>query len=423
MRNVLLTPAVFLLSVFIFSHSFAQSITPTQQAYNYLLDHYGIDQKAIGDLKIKDHYRTDHNGVEHYHFCQVVNGFDVFGSHFNLAVQTTGKVSASGHSLHILKDVRVSNSKASIDAPAAIGIVAGSLGIASRSFPTVTRTLASGVPVYTKADISHQDIPAELGYIMKAGELILTWKLQIESTKNGNLYESFVNANNGKLIANDQLTLHCSFEKGFLQPSTNCDSPHAPFIQAPPPVNAVGSYRVLPLGTESPNHGSFELVTGKDDVLASPFGWHDNNGVAGNDFTYTRGNNVHAFLDRNWDYVPDGELDGGASLLFDFPYDPSTEPSANQNVALTNLFYWNNVMHDFAFRYGFNEVAGNFQDRNYSGQAANQDYVEAHSQFGDMDVDMCGQQANGGMACLNNADFSTPSDGFNGRMRMFTWNL
>ncbi len=34
---------------------------------------------------------------------------------------------------------------------------------------------------------------------------------------------------------------------------------------------------------------------------------------------------------------------------------------------------------------------------------------------------MCGTQVNGDTPCLNNADFSTPVDGFNGRMRMFTW--
>ncbi len=424
MKKLLLSQAVTILSFIFLTHSYAQSVTPTQQAYDYLLNRYGLDAKAIGELKIKDQYKTDHNGVEHLHFVQVVKGLEVFGSHFNLALQPNGNVSASGHSLKIVGDVTSDNNLAKIEAPAAIGIVANSLGITSRSVPTVTRTLDSGVPVYSKGDISHQDIPAQLGYLMtEDGKLTLTWKLHVESKANGNLYQSFVNATDGKLIANDQLTLHCSFDHGYLQPAESCDHVSAPFVQAPPPpVNAVGTYRVLPLGIESPNHGSFELVTGTDDLIASPFGWHDTDGAAGNEYTYTRGNNVHAFLDRNWDYASDGNLDGGASLNFDFPFSPDTEPSANQNVALTNLFYWNNLMHDFTFRYGFNEVAGNFQERNYAGQGANEDYVEAHAQFGDSDVDLCGQQANGGTACLNNADFSTPVDGFNGRMRMFTWN-
>ena len=57
-----------------------------------------------------------------------------------------------------------------------------------------------------------------------------------------------------------------------------------------------------------------------------------------------------------------------------------------------------------------------------TGVIVGSDFVEAHSQFGDDNTFMCGEQANGGTECINNADFSTPIDGGNGRMRMFTWN-
>ena len=41
------------------------------------------------------------------------------------------------------------------------------------------------------------------------------------------------------------------------------------------------------------------------DPSASPFGWHDTNGVAGAEFTDTRGNNVHAYADRDNNNVAD----------------------------------------------------------------------------------------------------------------------
>ena len=34
-------------------------------------------------------------------------------------------------------------------------------------------------------------------------------------------------------------------------------------------------------------------------------------------------------------------------------------------VAVTNLFYLNNVVHDKLYRHGFNEAAGNFQTNNF----------------------------------------------------------
>ena len=63
-----------------------------------------------------------------------------------------------------------------------------------------------------------------------------------------------------------------------------------------------------------------------------------------------------------------GSPDGGPGLDFDFPiltYDAT--PAVYRDAAVTNLFYWNNVMHDVSFRYGFDEQAGNFQQTNHSG--------------------------------------------------------
>ncbi|HJW28170.1 MAG TPA: M36 family metallopeptidase, partial [Saprospiraceae bacterium] len=173
---------------------------------------------------------------------------------------------------------------------------------------------------------------------------------------------------------------------------------------------------------ESPNFGTFELQSGLEDANASPFGWHDTNGVAGAEYTFTRGNNVHAFLDRNWDYQSDRDVDGGANLIFDFPYNPDAEPSANEDLAATNLFVRNNFMHDFTFRYGFNEESGNFQQTNYSGAGLGNDYVIALCQFGDNDPPACGTDTGAG-ECSNNASFATQDDGINGLMTMYTWYL
>jgi extracellular elastinolytic metalloproteinase len=73
---------------------------------------------------------------------------------------------------------------------------------------------------------------------------------------------------------------------------------------------------------------------------------------------------------------------------------------------VTNLFYWNNIIHDVQYQYGFDEAAGNFQVNNYGRGGLGNDSVRAEAQDG---------------AGTNNANFGTPADGQRPRMQMFIW--
>ena len=138
-------------------------------------------------------------------------------------------------------------------------------------------------------------------------------------------------------------------------------------------------------------------MTNPADAVASPYGWLDTNGEPGQEYTYTRGNNVWAFDDSKSDDTPavNESADGGAGLNFDFPFDPNEEPLINVKAAITNLFYMNNKMHDIFYRYGFDEQAANFQSNNYGHPGLGGDEVYAQA------VDGSG---------TDNANFSTPSD-------------
>lgn len=88
------------------------------------------------------------------------------------------------------------------------------------------------------------------------------------------------------------------------------------------------TYRAYAWPVESPNHGARTLVTAPHDPVASPFGWHDTNGIAGAEYTTLFGNNAWVFLDRNADNMPDGPgPDGGLSLIFDYPVNLGGAPS------------------------------------------------------------------------------------------------
>ena len=134
----------------------------------------------------------------------------------------------------------------------------------------------------------------------------------------------------------------------------------------------------------------------------SPLGWVTNN--------TTIGNNVDAYLDRDNNNSADlNSRPISSTKDFIFPWDSLSAPTTagNQALAVANLFYLNNVVHDKLYRHGFNEAAGNFQTNNFGLGGAGNDPVNAEAQDG------------GG---TNNANFSTPTDGSRGRMQMYLWN-
>jgi hypothetical protein len=128
--------------------------------------------------------------------------------------------------------------------------------------------------------------------------------------------------------------------------------------------------------------------------------------------TVTTGNNVDTYLDTNADNQPDainatGIQNGRAFSSiqdFTFPFTLGVDPRTLRAAELANLFYFNNIMHDFVYRLGFTESAGNFQTNNFGRGGAGNDSVRAEAQDG---------------SGTNNANFGTPPDGSRPRMQMF----
>ncbi|HQW02686.1 MAG TPA: M36 family metallopeptidase, partial [Saprospiraceae bacterium] len=425
MKKNLLLQTVIILSFSSLAPSFGQGVDILQKAYLHIEQKYGLNKETLGELKVIRQYRTAHNEVEHVQLVQTYKGIEISGSSINLAFQQNGAVSSVRHHLKMLDKFPVMEKQPKLTAGEAITRAATSLGQPSRSVPELKDYTDKGIPVYEKGNISLQDIPVQLSYLQtKNGEYRLVYSMYIESAEKGTLFLSWIDAVTGESIANDDMTLNCRFEDGYLSRGEDfcVDEITSKPAMAPSSVTG-GQYFALPQTIESPNHGNFDLLTGADDINASPLGWHDSDGISGTDHTDTRGNNVHAFPDRDFNYLPDFDVDGGADLIFDFPFDAYAEPVDQQELSVTNLFFRSNILHDFAFQYGFDEAAGNFQQHNYTNEGEGGDYVEAISQFGALDPLNCGIQTNNNILCGNNADFATPPDGMNGRMRMFTWDL
>jgi hypothetical protein len=267
-----------------------------------------------------------------------------------------------------------------------------------------------------------EPVSANLVYFTtKEKTLVLAWDFTINTNAPEHKWSVRVDAQTGKILEKKDYIISCNFDKkkqiSVVAADVLVDASPLTYKQLYSKRNAVaneGTYNVIPFNYESPNHAARKLISNPANSKASPFGWHDTNGAVGPEYTITRGNNVWAQDDVDGDNSTEGTSpDGGASLVFDFPYlGTNVAASSSLNAANTNLFYMNNVMHDVWYQYGFDEVNGNFQKNNYAKGGTANDFVFADAQ----DASAASTQK------INNANFSSGVDGQNGRMQMFLWN-
>ena len=371
----------------------------------------GVTSADVSDLFATSTLSSAHSGVIHVNLNQRFQGLEVFGGHSTVSVRSGSVVFAAGS---FVRDLRAAGPAAAVlDATDAVEAAAAGLDLAE---PVDLRILeeGDGEALVSSGGISHAAIPARLGWQPTKDGLRLAWQVTIDDSSAAHLWNAAVDAETGRLLASADWTSHDSVEDlSTLSRAGSSSIVATSSVPFPPnPVLDGSSYRVLQLPTESPNDAARQLVQNPADGLASPFGWHDTNGVPGAEFTITRGNNNHAYLDQDDDEAQDfgGSPDGGAGLDFDHPADLTEHAQFYRDAVVTNLFYGCNTFHDILYRYGFDEASGNFQANNYGRGGLEGDYVRCEAADG---------------SGTNNANFSTPTEPTPGtgvpRMQMFLW--
>ena len=392
---------------------FSQKII--DQAKSYLLDHkdeWGLSTKDIRQMGVSNHYLSQHNGVYHVYFIQKFNELEVTGSILGVHLNESGEVLYTTSTFVQDLAEKVVATQPILNRKQALFKVLDILEITPNQPLTILQEKTNQT-LFDKNSISNHDIPVELCYYpdRKTGQVNLAWKIDVDEVNQPDFWNFYIDATTGQLIAKNNYTLYCSFSSEHNhhddEPCEDLDLPELkPTIESPALVDG-SRFNVFPFLVESPIHGNRTIIEDPADPFASPFGWQDTNGMPGVDLTITLGNNVHAFLDTlDEDFSQGDEPDAGESLNFDFPFDRDAEPRSNREASVTQLYYLNNIMHDFTYHYGFDEAAGNFQYNNYDRGGFDDDYVLAQAQDG---------------GSFNNANFTTPRDGFNGRMQMYIW--
>ncbi len=383
------------------------------------------DGKENQQFIITSEHVSKKSGIHHIYICQALDGLKVAGTESSLHFDTNGKrIAGSSNFVNNIQN-SIKNKNASLSAEQAIQKVAQQMGYGQiKDLAQISKNNSvDKSAVYTKGGISVSEIPVKLMYYYEESRgTTLVWELSIEEINSSDWWNFMVDASTGNIINKENFTVSCI--DGHIHShdevtayKKNTPSIKAPIYTVPTKEQAmVGSYNVIGLPDESPQHGSSgrQVIVNPDNSIASPFGWHDTNGVAGAESEYTIGNNTDAYDDRTstttgtGDGVDSERAFGGPSLIFNDPFNPVYSGGSDTNrsikAAVTNLFYWSNILHDVMYLYGFDEPAGNFQFNNYGNGGIGGDSVRSEAQ-------------DGSGTC--NANFSTPSDGGRGRMQMY----
>lgn len=368
-----------------------RGVKPTSVATNYIKSNaalLGIKYQDLSSYKITDEVYSKVSGNTHIYMSQFYKGLPVYNAQMQVNLSKDQRVISVNNSAASNLASSINKIKSPIALATAVTKAAKQLNISVSTLPKILKK-ATGTQKITTVDNSGISLQAIKGQLMwlpiRKDMMRQVWNFQIYTLDKQHVYDFTVDTESGKIWTR--------FDR----------------------VSA-DQYRVYARPAESPIHVSpFPpsdgriLVNDPANTNASPFNWHDTNGRAGAEFTITRGNNVHAYTDVDSDDLPDpgSSPNGGTGLRFNFPIDLNQNPVNYANAAVTNLFYWNNIIHDVQYQYGFDEAAGNFQANNYGKGGLSGDAVLAEAQDGSGN---------------NNANFFTPDDGTPPRMQMFLWN-
>ena len=380
---------------------------------------FGLNAADLREVSVSSIAPGTAPGMHHVYLQQQLRGIPVWNAIFTVNVSGDGRIINPGNRFLDKLPARAGNQMARNTPVQAARAASDFLELKPKQplRATSTRGGPTQATVLSTGGISKRPIEAGLVwyYAQDIRQLRLSWRVRIEEGNHD--WDVFVDATSGEPLAAKDRVVHERADSVVMTSAastllSSMGTVVAPSPESPPSFAPVDSstYTVYPFPFESPSDGGRRAVTGAAWPTASPYGWHDTNGVAGADLTGTRGNNAYVYTDTDANDNPDvGSVpDGGAGLQFNYPILAGEQPIAFADATVTNLFYWNNIVHDITYGFGFNEASGNFQNNNYGKGGLAVDEVRAE------DLDGSG---------TDNANFSTPIDGDKPRMQMYLWNF
>jgi Zn-dependent metalloprotease len=354
------------------------------EAVRQFLGSQGKSARALDSLVRGPESSSLTGGITHLRYTQQVNGLDVYGAYVKASVNSRGELV---HLIEVLPEPPGQLVRSNVSPRGALDAALKELQ-PGRVFRFAELPAQGNVSAFQTDDgffyrnptATRMALPLSNG-AMQEGWLVETW------TKRDNQLHHTVVGNGGRVLEIEARTANEMYNVFREHPVVTYNG------------NTIGAAQTTVSG---PGAGNTE----------SPSGWVSSDGrTAGVQRQFRlSGNNVDAYLDADANNSPDSagnqitsENFTAGAVLTDAPTTPT-----NRQVAIQNLFWASNVLHDQLYKHGFNEAAGNFQQNNFGKGGAGNDSVLAEAQDG---------------SGTNNANFSTPADGSNPRMQMYLWDL
>ncbi len=341
---------------------------------------FGLASDDASALMMRMENVDEQSGVTFLKYEQTVHGITVFGSEMSLAISAAGEV-VTATSGHLIRD-GAAPADPVLSQQEAIVRAFGHCGaeISPAQLGASKTTSEVGLAKYANPlGAGREDVMVGPSIVDVAGEARSAFHVYVDKGSS-EWYETLVDATSGELIYRGSLGAHS-------QGTVFTEHPDA------------GPRTLEPFGVDTAKFPN----TPAGDI------WLDGR--------VTTGNNVDAYRDRDGNNLPDpitsatvsnGRALADANGTFTFAFTLGRNPLRYNGAPVTNLFYFNNVMHDWMYTLGFTETARNFQLDNYARGGAQNDSVNAEAQDG---------------SGTNNANFLTPPDGTAPRMQMFIFTM
>ena len=371
--------------------------SPEQAARDFLARNaatMGLGTDAVADLELTKVYGTAHNGASHVIFHQVDGDRRVAGTSLMVSLDSDGRVIMAGGEYHAAINAQ---GQAKLTAHEAIAAVSREAGVAvgQLSGTTVDGVTRFDNPVADKRMAA--DFTAELVTFVGPDGPVVAWQTVTE-LDGLRWYESVVDATTGELLSQINYYAHAGPEGSVFTDQ----HPDASGPQTTVPFSGIDGSWMADDTTIGNNVDAYQDIDDDDDPSTPSAPRPTTPGAADPDY-------------QHFDITFTDAWRTGAGT------DPLNDIAADRDFAVVQMFYYTNVMHDYLYNLGFDEVAGNFQEDNFGRGGSENDPVnaEAHDGFGDGVVKLCTNSDGDPIRCINNANFGTPSDGNRPRMQMY----
>jgi Fungalysin metallopeptidase (M36)/PKD-like domain/Fungalysin/Thermolysin Propeptide Motif len=416
---------VIFLAFFTLGVKAQKEVAITKQYLNENTAKYNLSLSDVSEMKVSSEYLSPTTGWYHIYFNQTFEQVEVYNGLLSVTLKDNKVAFAANSFIPFITSKIPANKIATLNTEVALQKAAADIGIANLDVSKIKELSKANLDngklskvVYEDKQLSYEKIEVKLYWLPienNVGEkintnLVLTWNVKFVTKDGQHSWNIHVDANTGNIVQKKDDVIHCDFGKPeHAKHNEICTDENVLDSVTSPTANG---YNVFDYPLEAPTFGARTIVTNPYTRFlpatmgpGTTNGWH-NDGTT--DYIYTRGNNVWAKDDiANDNESTIGSYPSSATLDFNHPYTLGTATAAaNLNACITNLFYWNNVIHDVLWLYGFDEPSGNFQKTNLGKGGVGNDFVQADAQDG---------------SGTSNANFSTPVDGGNGRMQMYIW--